>query len=52
MHGEIRRQVTEYTETREMTKVEERLHGAEVKDAHTHMQVARDNGGVVSSPSV
>ena len=31
---ETRRQVTEYTETRE---VEERLHGVEeVKDAHTH----------------
>ena len=41
-------EVTEYTETREMTKIGERLHGVEEeKDAHahTHIQVARDNGG-------
>ena len=44
--GETRRQVTEYTEMREMTKVEERLHGV-VGDAHTHThtEVVRDNGG-------
>ena len=41
---ETRRQVTELTETRE---VGERLHGVEeeVKDAHTHTEIARDNGG-------
>ena len=40
-------EVTECTETREMTRVEERLHGVEVKDTHTHThtQVARDTGG-------
>ena len=45
---ETRRQVTEYTATWEMTKIGERLHGVEEeKDAHahTHIQVARDNGG-------
>ena len=44
---ETRRQVTEYTETRETTKVVERLHGVEEKEdahTHTHIQVARDNG--------
>ena len=41
--SETGREVTELTETRE---VEERLHRVEeVKDAHTHIQVARDNGG-------
>ena len=41
-----RRQVTEYTETREITEIGERLHGVEEEgDAHTHIQVARDNGG-------
>ena len=36
-------EVTEYTETRE---IGERLHGVEgEKDAHTHTQLARDNGG-------
>ena len=44
-----RREVTELTKTREMTRIGERLHGVEekdgVKDAHTHTQVARDNGG-------
>ena len=39
---EITSEVTEYTETREVV---ERLHGVEVKDAHTHIQVVRDNGG-------
>ena len=41
-------EVTELTETREITReVVERLHGVEVKDAHTHTRtrVARDNGG-------
>ena len=33
---ETRRQVTEYTETREITEIGERLHGVEVKEAHTH----------------
>ena len=33
---ETRHQVTELVETREMTRLEERLHGVEVKDAHTH----------------
>ena len=48
---ETRREVTEWTETREMGTVEERLHGVEVKDgvgdAHTHTrtQLVRDNGG-------
>ena len=49
---ETRREVTELTETREVTreKVVERLHGVEEKDgvvgrAHTHTQVARDNEG-------
>ena len=43
---ETRRQVTEYTETREITEIGERLHGVEEEeDAHTHIQVARDNGG-------
>ena len=45
---ETRRQVTEYTETREITELEERLHGVEQEeeaDTHTHTQVARDNGG-------
>ena len=37
-------EVTEYTETRE---IGERLHGVEEEeeDAHTHIQVVRDNGG-------
>ena len=41
---ETRRQITEYTETR---KIGERLHGVEEEDedAHTHTEVARDNGG-------
>ena len=45
--SETGREVTEWTETREMRTVEERLHGVEVKDAHTHTrkQVVRDNGG-------
>ena len=34
--------MTELTGTWE---IGERLHGAEAKDAHTHIQVARDNGG-------
>ena len=41
-------EVTEYTETREMTKIGERLYGVEEEEdahAHTHIQVARDNGG-------
>ena len=41
----VRREVTELTETWE---AEERLHGTDgVKDAHTHthIEVARDNGG-------
>ena len=49
---ETRREVTELTETREITReIEERLHGVEVKDGvgdahtHTHVEVARDNGG-------
>ena len=45
---ETGRRVTEYTETREMTRVEERLHGVEEKEdahTHTHTQVVRDNGG-------
>ena len=45
---ETRRQVTELTETREMVTVVERLHGVNEKgDAHTHthIEVARDNGG-------
>ena len=34
------------TELTEMKKIEERLHGTDgVEDAHTHTQVARDNGG-------
>ena len=42
--SETGRQVTELTGTRET--VEERLHGVEEeKDAHTHTQLARDNGG-------
>ena len=41
---ETRCEVTEYTETREA--IEERLHGVEEEgDAHTHTQLARDNGG-------
>ena len=36
--GETRRQVMEYTETREVV---ERLHGVEVKDAHTHIHTQR-----------
>ena len=40
-----RRQVTECTETREMTRIGERLHGVEekdgVKDAHTHTHACR-----------
>ena len=39
---ETRREVTELVETREVV---ERLHGDVVGDAHTHIQVARDNGG-------
>ena len=44
---EITSEVTEYTETREMTKIEGRLHSIDgVKEAaHTHTEVARDNGG-------
>ena len=43
----VRREVTELTETREMTRIEERLHGDVVKDAHTHThtEVVRDNSG-------
>ena len=41
----VRREVTELTETRE--EIDERLHGEEVEDAHTHThtQVVRDNEG-------
>ena len=43
---EIREEVTEITETREMGTIEERLHGKDVvKDEHTHTEVVEDNGG-------
>ena len=42
-------EVTEYTETRETTKIGERLHGVEEEEeaahTHTHTEGARDNGG-------
>ena len=42
---EIREEVTEITETREMGTVEERLHDTDgVKDEHIHTEVARLNG--------
>ena len=43
---EIREEVTEITETREMGMVEGRLHDTDgVKDVHTHTEVVEDNGG-------
>ena len=45
--SETRREVTELTETREIEKIEGRLHGTDgvEEDAHTHTEVVEDNGG-------
>ena len=44
--SETRREVTVLTETREIEKIEGRLHGKDgVEEAHTHTEVVEDNEG-------